>query len=303
MAEATGNESADTCRLRRRPALRGHSAAGRSTARWISSSTGRARRCQARGQRAIVALEKFAETMGPADGRSEILVSRKMTSPLFAALVNAAASHISEQDDVHNGSVFHPAAVVFPAALATAQHLGASGRDFIAASVAGYEVGIRVGEFLGRSHYKVFHTTGTAGTIAAAVAVGRLLGLDPTAMLHAIGSAGTQAAGLWEFLRDAADSKQLHTAKAAADGLTAAFLAQGRLHRREAHPRRQAGHGRRHVHRCRSGETRRPPRHALGGARDLLQVPRLLPPHPSGCRRAAQGDRRQTIWRRQTSPA
>ena len=95
-----------------------------------------------------------------------------MTSPLFAALVNAAASHISEQDDVHNGSVFHPAAVVFPAALATAQHLGASGRDFIAASVAGYEVGIRIGEFLGRSHYRVFHTTGTAGTIAAAVAVG-----------------------------------------------------------------------------------------------------------------------------------
>ncbi|MGE3304408.1 MAG: MmgE/PrpD family protein, partial [Rhizobiaceae bacterium] len=178
------------------------------------------------GQRAIVAMERYADAMGPADGRAEILVSRRLTSPLFAALVNAAASHISEQDDVHNGSVFHPAAVVFPAALATAQHVGASGRDFVAACVAGYEVGIRVGEFLGRSHYKVFHTTGTAGTIAAAVAAGRLLGLDATAMLHAIGSAGTQAAGLWEFLRDAADSKQLHTGKAAADGLTAAFLAK-----------------------------------------------------------------------------
>jgi 2-methylcitrate dehydratase PrpD len=45
-------------------------------------------------------------------------------------------------------------------------------------------------------------------------------------MLNALGSAGTQAAGLWEFLRDAADSKQLHTAKAAADGITAAYLAQ-----------------------------------------------------------------------------
>jgi 2-methylcitrate dehydratase PrpD len=45
-------------------------------------------------------------------------------------------------------------------------------------------------------------------------------------MLHAFGSAGTQAAGLWEFLRDAADSKQLHTAKAAADGLMAAYLAK-----------------------------------------------------------------------------
>jgi hypothetical protein len=38
--------------------------------------------------------------------------------------------------------------------------------------VVGYEVGIRVGEFLGRSHYRVFHTTGTAGTLAAAAAVG-----------------------------------------------------------------------------------------------------------------------------------
>ncbi len=179
-----------------------------------------------RGQRPIAILEGFAAAMGPADGRAEILTARRMTSPLFAALVNAGASHVSEQDDVHNGSVFHPAAVVFPAALATAQDVGASGRDFIAASVAGYEAGIRIGEFLGRSHYRVFHTTGTAGTIAAAVATGRLLGLGPETMLDAIGSAGTQAAGLWEFLRDAADSKQLHTAKAAADGLTAAYLAR-----------------------------------------------------------------------------
>ena len=178
------------------------------------------------GQRAIGILERFAEAMGPSGGKAQILTSRRMTSPLFAALVNAAASHISEQDDVHNGSVFHPAAVVFPAALATAQHIGASGRDFIAAAVAGYEAGIRVGEFLGRSHYRVFHTTGTAGTIAAAVAAGSLLKLSPADMIEAIGSAGTQAAGLWEFLRDAADSKQLHTAKAAGDGLTSAFLAK-----------------------------------------------------------------------------
>ncbi len=97
---------------------------------------------------------------------------------------------------------------------------------FSTAAVAGYEVGIRVGEFLGRSHYKVFHTTGTAGTIAAAAATGNLLRLTPDQMLNAFGSAGTQAAGLWEFLRDAADSKQLHTAKAAADGLLSAYLAQ-----------------------------------------------------------------------------
>jgi len=177
--------------------------------------------------RPVQVIESFARQMGPQDGASEVLIARRRTTPLFAAMVNAASSHFAEQDDVHNGSVFHPAAVVFPAALAVAQAIGAGGRDLLTASVAGYEVGIRIGEFLGRSHYKIFHTTGTAGTLAAAAAAGHLLGLSPEQMLHAFGSAGTQAAGLWEFLRDAADSKQLHTAHAAAGGLTAAYLAQG----------------------------------------------------------------------------
>lgn len=176
--------------------------------------------------RPVLAIDRYAAAMGPADGPSEILINRRRTSPVFAAMVNAAAAHVVEQDDVHNGSVFHPAAVVFPPVLAVAQALGRSGRDLLVAAVAGYEVGIRVGEFLGRSHYRIFHTTGTAGTLAAAAATGRLLGLSPAAMLDAFGSAGTQAAGLWEFLRDAADSKQLHTARAAANGIAAAYLAQ-----------------------------------------------------------------------------
>ncbi len=178
-----------------------------------------------KGHRAISILEDFSDVMGPSDGRAEILTSRQMTSPFFAALVNGAASHISEQDDVHNGSVFHPAAVVFPAALAAAQQTGATGEAFITACVAGYETGIRIGEFLGRSHYTVFHTTGTAGTFAAAAAAGQIYGLKAETMLHAFGSAGTQSAGLWEFLRDAADSKQLHTGKSAAEGLMAAWIA------------------------------------------------------------------------------
>ena len=178
------------------------------------------------GTRPVETIAAFARAMGPADGPSEVLVGRGRSSPYFAAMVNAAASHVAEQDDVHNGSVFHPATVVFPVALAWAQALGANGRQMLTAAVAGYEVGIRVGEFLGRSHYKVFHTTGTAGTLAAAATAGHLLGLDATRMGHAFGSAGTQAAGLWEFLRTAADSKQLHTAHAAAAGLMAASLAR-----------------------------------------------------------------------------
>jgi 2-methylcitrate dehydratase PrpD len=187
---------------------------------WIASAIA------GRNARPTRVLEQFAAMMGPQDGPAEILVSRRRTSPLFAALVNAASSHVVEQDDVHNGAVFHPATVVFPAVLAAAQQVGASGRDLIVASVAGYEAGIRIGAFLGRTHYQVFHTTGTAGTLAAAAGVAHILGADPSTMLSTMGSAGTQAAGLWEFLRDGADSKQLHTAKAAADGLLAAYIAR-----------------------------------------------------------------------------
>src|SRR5262245_33710689 len=82
---------------------------------WIASALA------GRGARPVRMLEAFAAHMGPREGPSEMLVSRRRTSALFAALVNGAASHVVEQDDVHNGAVFHPATVVFSAALAAAQ--------------------------------------------------------------------------------------------------------------------------------------------------------------------------------------
>ena len=181
------------------------------------------------GSRQALIMRRFAEQMGPDSGSSCMIGSDIYTTPWFAALVNAAASHVVEQDDLHNSSVFHPATVVFPPALATAEHERKTGKELLAACVAGYEAGIRIGEYLGRSHYRIFHTTATAGTLASAMAVSNLLGLDHNRTLHALGSAGTQAAGLWEFLRDAADSKQLHTAKASADGLLAAYTARSGL--------------------------------------------------------------------------
>ncbi|MGN7740906.1 MmgE/PrpD family protein [Pseudomonas sp. 22526] len=181
------------------------------------------------GAHPIPLFERYAQHMGPADGPARILVNGRGSSAYFAALVNAASSHLVEQDDLHNSAVLHPATVVFPAALAAAQDLGKSGRELLLAAVAGYEAGIRIGEFMGRSHYRIFHTTATVGTLAAAVAVGKLMDFDQAQFIDLLGSAGTQAAGLWEFLRDAADSKQLHTAKAAADGLLAAYLTRDGL--------------------------------------------------------------------------
>src|SRR2546423_1546168 len=97
-----------------------------------------------RNARPIVAIEHFASLMGPAYGASEILTTRRRSSPFFAALVNGAASHFVEQDDLHNSSVLHPGTVVFPAVLAAGQHCGISGKALITAAVAGYECGVRV---------------------------------------------------------------------------------------------------------------------------------------------------------------
>ncbi|MGH7405987.1 MAG: MmgE/PrpD family protein, partial [Candidatus Methylomirabilales bacterium] len=158
--------------------------------------------------------------------QATVIPDGSKTSSHFAALVNAASSHVVEMDDLHKPSVLHPAAPVIPAALAVAERDGIAGREFLTAIVAGYEVAIRAGEALGPSHYHFWHTTATCGVFGAATAVGKLLHLTPEQIVWALGSAGTQSAGLWEFLVEGAMSKQLHLGKAAADGLLAALLAE-----------------------------------------------------------------------------
>ncbi len=158
--------------------------------------------------------------------QATVLASGRRTSAPLAALANAAASHVLEMDDLDPGSIYHPAAPTVPAALAVGEQLNVDGDALLDAIAIGYEVGIRVGEALGPSHYEHWHTTGTAGTFGAAAAAARLHGLSPEETVHALGSAGTTTAGLWEFLSDGAMSKQLHPAKAAHDGILSVLLAQ-----------------------------------------------------------------------------
>jgi 2-methylcitrate dehydratase PrpD len=173
-------------------------------------------------------VKMMLEVVNAMPGKPEctVIPDASKNIPLLAALINGASSHMVEMDDLHRPSIFHPAAPIIPAALALAEREERSGRDLIAAIVAGYEVGIRVAEMVGTSHYQFWHTTATCGTFGAAAAAGKLLPLDPQQMVWALGSAGTQAAGLWEFLVESAMSKQLHPGKAAMNGILAALLAQ-----------------------------------------------------------------------------
>ena len=141
-----------------------------------------------------------------------------------AALLNGAASHALDYDDVHMHLSGHPTVTIVPGLLALAESRGASGADFIAAFVAGYEVACRIGAAVAPGHYaRGFHSTATVGSFASAAACGRLLGLDARQMAAAFGIAGTQAAGLKSMFGTMC--KPLHAGKAAQNGLFAASLA------------------------------------------------------------------------------
>ncbi|MDR7865913.1 MAG: MmgE/PrpD family protein [Sporomusaceae bacterium] len=171
----------------------------------------------------------FRRVVAAQGGREEATVfgaAPFRTTALQAALANGAFSHALDMDDLHNASIIHLGTVVVPAALAVAEQTGASGPALIAAVVAGYEVGARVGEAVNPESYFYWHTTGTAGAFGAAAAAASLLGLGAGQTAHCFGSAGSQAAGLWEFLREGAMSKTLHAGKAAMNGILAAVLAR-----------------------------------------------------------------------------
>src|SRR5256714_13847945 len=113
---------------------------------------------------------------------------------------------------------------ILPCVLALAEARQSSGREFIAAFVAGYEPACRIGLALRPGHYNLgFHATGTVGAFGAAAACARLLGLDAATTAQALGIAGTQASGLKSQFGTMC--KPFHAGKASHNGLLAARLA------------------------------------------------------------------------------
>jgi len=143
---------------------------------------------------------------------------------LSAALVNGAAAHALDYDDVNMAMPGHPSVAILPALLALAELRRSSGREVATALVAGYETACRIGAALRPGHYNLgFHSTGTIGSFGAAAACARLLGLDAKTTAIALGIAGTQAAGLKSQFGTMC--KPFHAGKAAQNGLLAARLA------------------------------------------------------------------------------
>ncbi len=149
------------------------------------------------------------------------------TSASQAVLANATAAHAFELDDIHRGAILHAGSLGLPVALALAEWRGGvTGRELIAAIVAGYEVGTRVGMAATQAlFFRGFHPQGTTGVFAAGATAARLLGLPPGQTQHALGISGSQAAGLMAA-QEGAMAKRLHSGRAAQSGVYAALMAQ-----------------------------------------------------------------------------
>ncbi|MPZ86229.1 MAG: MmgE/PrpD family protein, partial [Actinophytocola sp.] len=156
---------------------------------------------------------------------SGLVVDGRRTSARNAALINATASHTVEMDDIYRDGIYHPGSPTVAAALAVAQQLHRSGRDFLTAVALGYEVGGKLAALLQPAHYRYWHTTGTVGTVGAAAAVATLLELDEERTAHALATATTMASGLQQAFRSDSMSKPLHAGHAAEAGTLAALAA------------------------------------------------------------------------------
>ena len=150
----------------------------------------------------------------------------RLSAP-HAALANGTLVQSFELDDVHRAGVLHVSSVTLPVLFAVAElRPGMSGRDFLRAAVAGYEIGPRVGLCMGPEHISQgWHSGATVGVFSAGAGAAAALKLPVDKVVHALGIAGTQSSGLMAA-QYGAMVKRLHAGRAAQSGLYGALLAE-----------------------------------------------------------------------------
>jgi 2-methylcitrate dehydratase PrpD len=162
---------------------------------------------------------------GRANGAG-IIGTRDVVSVTDAAFANGVRSHGLVRDDMHVGSVSHLGTVLIPTLLALATTAKASGKDFLTALVAGYEVGGKVGRMIMDVEVsKIFRPTGTVGPMAAAAAGAKLLGLNAEQTTAALALAANTAAGYNEWAGTGGSEMFFHNGFAARSAVTAVQLA------------------------------------------------------------------------------
>ncbi len=160
--------------------------------------------------------------------QSPVLFDSRRYPAEHADFLNAAYTHGADMDDGHRVLGGHPGGPVISAALAAASTAGTlTGEELILAIVCGYEAMIRIGAAIQPGHLeRGFHSTGTTGTIGAAVAACKLRGVSEDTLFRAFSLATVQASGLMSVTESGQSAKPLNSARAAYTGMLCAALAQ-----------------------------------------------------------------------------
>jgi len=179
----------------------------------------------------------FAKSYGGAKVAT-IATTDLRCGPMEAALANGTLAHSDETDDSlaridpedegrWRSVGWHPGCGVVPAALATAEQFGTSGRHFIRAVALGYDLGGRMLDLLRPlPAFRARSTHQMCGTFGAGAAAAGAIGFDAQHMRWVLEYCAQQAAGLRDWYRD-----QDHMMKGfvfggapARNGVTAALL-------------------------------------------------------------------------------
>lgn len=160
-------------------------------------------------------------------GTSTVINFDKKTDIYSAILINGLSSHTEELDDGHRFGMMHLGSPIIAALLSTAELYGTGGEDFIRGIITGYEAAIRLACCVQPSHKKRgYHTTGTCGTIGAAMGIAAALDFTREQTKVALSAAVTSAAGVLEVQEDSSGLKPYNSARASLDGFVAAVMGQ-----------------------------------------------------------------------------
>lgn len=185
-------------------------------------------------QKCTEIVRKYSQGIGQAKEASIFGKQPTKAPAALAALANGTAGHAMDWDDTQvsvtpdriYGLLTHPTIPPLTACLAVSEKLGqVSGKMFLLAFLAGFEVECKIAEAISPDHYKGgFHTSGTIGTFGAAIAAAKLMELSETQLRHTIGLAASMGAGIRANFGTM--TKPLHVGRAAHNGVTAAMLAR-----------------------------------------------------------------------------
>ena len=149
----------------------------------------------------------------------------KKSSIYNAIIINGFNSHITELDDGHRLGMLHLGSPIISSLLSVAEYNKLEGEKLLRGIIAGYEAAILIAKAMQPDHkQRGYHTTGTCGTIGAAIGIATALSYNKSQLKASLSSAATCAGGLLEIQEDGSELKPYNASQAALNGLSAALI-------------------------------------------------------------------------------